>query len=386
MRSNQRAKNLFLLLFLGPALAGIGHADADDFAVRGAYAAPSGFIDNDADADDTMPELTAEESVNVNVYENSHRSVVHIETRGVDTDSFFSRGATTEGSGSGWIWDDAGHIISNYHVIKDAKQLLVTLHDGEQYDAAIVGQDIPNDIAVIKIGLPRSPLIPVVMGRSDKMLVGQRVFALGSPLGLEQTMTCGIVSSLNRTIPSLSRRMMRSIIQIDAALNRGNSGGPLMNSRAELVGMNTAIASRIGENSGIGFAIPSATIARIVPQLITFGKVRRPTIGIESVAETTKGLLVVALDANGPSERAGIRAVTTVRTRTMLGEIVRRDLATGDVITEIDGTKIKTADDLLATVEKNNAGDSVIVTVIRQNQPMRMAVRLILEENVETRR
>ena len=197
-------------------------------------------------------------------------------------------------------------------------------------------------------------------------------------------MTVGIVSSVNRTIPSLSRRMMRSIIQIDAALNRGNSGGPLMNSRGELIGMNTAIASRIGENSGIGFAIPSATIARIVPQIISFGKVRRPSVGIESVAETAKGLLVVSLDPRGPAELAGVRPVKVVRTRTMLGEIIRRDLSTGDVITEIDGVKIETADDLLATVERRNAGESVMVTLLRQAQLVQLPIRLVSEETLET--
>jgi len=179
---------------------------------------------------------------------------------------------------------------------------------------------------------------------------------------------------------------MRSIIQIDAALNRGNSGGPLMNSRGELIGMNTAIASRIGENSGIGFAIPSATIARIVPQIISFGKVRRPSIGIESVAETAKGLLVVSLDQRGPAQIAGVRPVAMTRTRTMLGEIIRRDLSTGDIITEIDGVKIETADDLLATVERRNAGESVMVTLLRQNQLVRITIRLVSEEMLEKSR
>ncbi len=175
---------------------------------------------------------------------------------------------------------------------------------------------------------------------------------------------------------------MRSIIQIDAALNRGNSGGPLMNSRSELIGMNTAIASRVGESSGIGFAIPSATIGRMVPQIISYGKVRRPSIGIESVAETSKGLLVVSLDNRGPAEQAGLQPVKEVRTRTVFGEIIRRDLSTGDIITEVDGVKIKTADDLLATVEKRNEGESVMVTVLRQSAQVRIPIRLVSEESL----
>lgn len=355
---------------------------AQDMGVATHAPMMGGFVDNV----DELSELTPEERINVAVHENCHRSVVHIETRGVGADSFFGRATIAEGSGSAWVWDADGHIITNYHVVKDTKQLVVTFHDGKQYDASIVGQDIPNDIAVIKISAPAEELSPVRLGRSEKLRVGQRVFALGSPLGLEQTMTVGVVSSLNRTIPSLSRRMMRSIIQIDAALNRGNSGGPLMNSRGELIGMNTAIASRIGESSGIGFAIPSATIGRIVPQIISFGRVRRPSVGIESVAETKKGVLVVSLDPGGPAEIAGVKAVGVVRHRTVLGELVRRDFSTADIITEIDGVKIETADDLLATVERRVAGDSVMVTLLRQNQVVRFPIRLVSEDSIDQNR
>jgi S1-C subfamily serine protease len=358
------------------------HANCQDVGIGYVSPPTSDFANNV----DELADLTPEERVNVAVHENCHRSVVHIETRSMEVESFFGRTSVNEGSGSGWVWDDAGHLITNYHVIKDAKQLGVTFHDGKQYDATLVGQDIPNDIAVIKITAPREELSPVRMGRSEKLLVGQHVYALGSPLGLEQTMTMGIVSSLNRTIPSLSQRMMRSIIQIDAALNRGNSGGPLMNSRGELIGMNTAIASRIGENSGIGFAIPSATIARIVPQIISFGRVRRPSIGIESVAETKKGLLIVSLDPRGPAELAGLQPVKVEKRRTVLGEIIRRDYSTADIVVEVNGIKIETADDLLANVERHTAGESVMVTVLRQNQVARIPVRLVSEESLEQRR
>ncbi len=334
----------------------------------------TGFVDNE----DELAGLTPEERVNVTVYENCHRSVVHIETRG-DSDSFLGRVVSSEGSGSGSVWDAQGHILTNYHVIKGAKQLLVTMHDGKQYDAVLVGNDIANDIAVLKIEPDGDELSPVKPGRSDRLRVGQRVFALGSPLGLEQTMTSGIVSSVNRSIPSLSKRMMKSIIQIDAALNRGNSGGPLMNSRGELIGMNTAIASQVGENSGIGFAIPSATITRIVPQLIQFGKVRRPSIGIESIAETSKGLLIVTLEPDGPAERAGVKGAKVVRRRTVLGDLIRRDYSTADILSEIDGQPIRSADDLLSTVESRQAGDSVLVTLLRGKETIRLPIRLIEE-------
>lgn len=334
----------------------------------------SGFLDSK----DELEGLTPEERVNVAVYEHSHRSVVHIETRG-DTDSMLRRILTSEGSGSGSIWDQAGHILTNYHVIKGATGLVVTMHDGKQFDASLVGHDVSNDIAILKIEPDDYDLLPVRPGRSDRLKVGQRVFALGSPLGLEQTMTVGVVSSVNRTLPSLSKRTMKSIIQIDAALNRGNSGGPLMNSSGELIGMNTAIASRIGENSGIGFAIPAATILRIAPQLIQFGKVRRPSIGIESIAETPKGLLLVTLEPGGPAEKAGLQSVRIVRRRTLLGELVRRDYSTADVLTEIDGEPIQNADDLLSSIESRKAGDSILVTLRRKDETIQVPIRLVEE-------
>lgn len=334
----------------------------------------TGFLDSE----DDLEGLTPEERVNVAVYENSHRSVVHIDTRG-DTDSVLNRLLTSEGSGSGSVWDQSGHILTNYHVIKGATQLVVTLHDGKQFDATVVGHDVSNDIAILKIVPEGYELLPVQPGWSERLKVGQRVFALGSPLGLEQTMTVGVVSSVNRTLPSLSKRTMKSIIQIDAALNRGNSGGPLLNSSGELIGMNTAIASRIGENSGIGFAIPAATILRIAPQLIQFGKVRRPSIGIVSIAETEKGLLIVTLEPGGPAEKAGLQSVRVVRKRTLLGELVRRDYSTADVLTEIDGEKIRNADDLLSSVESRKAGESVLVTLRRKDETIQVPVQLIEE-------
>ncbi len=359
---------------------------ANDSLSLGDPATSTGFPPVSASAgsrafdEDDLSDLTPEERINVAVYEQCHRSVVHIETRGVE-ESLFLR-STSEGSGSGSIWDSQGHILTNYHVVKGAQQLVVTLHDGKQFDATLVGDDVANDIAVVRIEADADVLHPIRLGRSERLRVGQRVFALGSPLGLEQTMTVGVVSSLNRSIPSLSKRMMKSIIQIDAALNRGNSGGPLMNSRGELIGMNTAIASRIGENSGIGFAIPSATIARIVPQLIQFGKVKRPTVGIESIAETEQGLLIVSLEPGGPAERAGLQGVKIVRRRTVLGELIRRDYSAADLLLEIDGQKMKTADDLLSSIESRNAGETVMMTIRRGAETVRVAVRLVLEEPI----
>lgn len=371
---NILAAPIVTLLALSAGVRGVPSAHGQNAVAVANATAETGLLDDE----DELVGLTPEERIAVGVYESCHHSVVHIETRG-DSTSIVGRVIQSEGSGSGSIWDHDGHILTNYHVIRGASQMVITMHDGDQYDASLVGHDISNDIAVLKIDPGDNSLRPISVGRSERLRVGQRVFALGSPLGLEQTMTAGIVSSLNRTIPSLSKRTMRSIIQIDAALNRGNSGGPLLNSRGELVGMNTAIASRVGENSGIGFAIPSATIIRVVSQLIEFGKVRRPSIGIESIAETSRGLMVVALEPGGPAELAGLKGIRVVRYRMMLGELVRSDYSTADIVTEVDGEKVSSVDDLLSTIENRQAGDSVLLTLKRGEQTLRMPIRLVEE-------
>ncbi len=371
---NTLAAVTMILPTLSAGMWGLSLAYGQNAVVMANPTTETGLLDDE----DELEGLTPEERIAVGVYEQCHHSVVHIETRG-DSTSIVGRVIQSEGSGSGSVWDHEGHILTNYHVIRGASHMIITMHDGEQYDASLVGHDISNDIAVLKINPGDDSLRPISVGRSERLRVGQRVFALGSPLGLEQTMTSGIVSSLNRTIPSLSKRTMRSIIQIDAALNRGNSGGPLLNSRGELVGMNTAIASRVGENSGIGFAIPSATIVRVVSQLIEFGKVRRPNIGIESIAETSRGLMVVALEPGGPAEQAGLKGIRVVRYRMMLGELVRSDYSTADIVTEVDGEKVSDVDDLLSTIENRKAGDSVLLTLKRGEQTLRVPIRLVEE-------
>ncbi len=211
----------------------------------------------------------------------------------------------SEGEGSGVVLDRQGHILTNFHVVDGARQIQVTLFDGNTYDARLIGQDPATDVAVLKIDAPPASLFPVVFGNSTQLRVGQRVFAIGNPFGLERTLTTGIIASLNRSLPGRrSGRSLKSIIQIDAAINPGNSGGPLLDSHARMIGMNTAIASKTGESAGVGFAIPVSTIARIVPQLIREGRVRRPETGIVRVYQTEQGLLIATL---GPrrSRRAG---------------------------------------------------------------------------------
>lgn len=318
--------------------------------------------------------LSPEESVNVAVYERVNKSVVNITTKA--TDGFFLMEGTTEGSGSGCVLDRDGHILTNYHVIEDARQAGVTLFDGKTYDASLVGADPINDVAVLKIAAPKDKLFPVAIGDSGRLRVGMRVFAIGNPFGLERTMTTGIISSLNRSLKIRANRTIRSIIQIDAAVNPGNSGGPLLNSHGQLIGINTAIASRTGQSSGVGFAIPANLVSRVVPQLLKHGRVIRPEIGIRRVYETERGLLVASLSPNGPAMRAGLRGPRVSRSRRGLFVIERIDRSAADLITAVDGKPVKTADDFLGHIEAKRPGDSVTLTIVREKREMKVKVTL----------
>ncbi|HUP81966.1 MAG TPA: trypsin-like peptidase domain-containing protein, partial [Pirellula sp.] len=306
-------------------------------------------------------------------------SVVNISTNSVRPESIFSL-TEIEGSGSGSVIDHQGHILTNFHVIDGAKQISVKLFNTDSFSAELVGQDPDNDIAVLKISAPDSLLFPLQWGDSSNLRVGQHIIAIGNPFGFERTMSTGVISSLNRTIKSKTSRKIQSIIQIDAALNQGNSGGPLLNSRGELIGMNTAIATRSGDNAGIGFSIPINTIRRVVPQLIATGRVQRPTIGIMQVFETEKGLLVVVLTPNGPAEKAGIRSSKIVRKKVQRGLFVFEhdaiDHSQSDLIVGIDGKKVKQSDDLLTAIEAKKPGDQVFLNVVRNSQIIQVPVIL----------
>ncbi|QDU77820.1 Serine protease Do-like HtrA [Bremerella volcania] len=325
-------------------------------------------------------ELTPDEQRNIYVYEQGNRAVVHITTRSVQIDNFFLMERPAEGSGSGSVLDKQGLILTNYHVIEGAREIRVTLFDGESYAAALVGQDPVNDIAVLKIDAPEEVLHPVQFGDSSRLKVGQKVYAIGNPFGLERTMTIGIISSLNRVLPSRSGRTMKSIIQIDAALNRGNSGGPLFDSSGRLIGMNTAIASSTGENTGVGFAIPVSAIQRVVPQLVKNGRVIRPDIGITRVYQTEQGLTVATVAPGGPADQAGIRGFRLVREQIQRGPFVyeqtRLDRSEADTISGIDGHQVQSADDLLSAIENKKPGEQVVLSVLRQGERVSVPVKL----------
>jgi S1-C subfamily serine protease len=327
-------------------------------------------------------QLSPEEAVNVSVYERVNKSVVNITTKSAN--GFFLLEGTVEGAGSGCVLDHNGHILTNYHVIEDVKRAGVTLFDGKTYEASLVGADPVNDIAIIKIAAPREKLFPITVGKSGSLKVGMRVFAIGNPFGLERTMTTGIISSLNRSLKIRGNRTIRSIIQIDAAVNPGNSGGPLLNSRGELIGINTAIASRTGQSSGVGFAIPSNLISRVMPQLLKHGRVIRPEIGLRRVYETDQGLLIASLSPNGPASRAGLQGPRTTRTRRGIFTVERVDRSAADLIVAVDGKRVKTADEFLGYIEAKRPGDTVTLTIVRAKRTH--TVKVLLSGGVQGKR
>ena len=326
-----------------------------------------------------LEEFAPEERTNILVYEKANRSVVHIKTNSAQRELLFLE-VPTEGAGSGSILDKQGHILTNYHVVEGTQEIHVTLHSGDTYSAGVVGFDPPNDMAVLKIKAPAEDLVPMQLGDSSRLRVGQVVYAIGNPFGLERTMTTGIISSLDRSLKTRAGGMMQSFIQIDAALNRGNSGGPLLDTRGRLIGMNTAIASSTGENTGVGFAIPVDAIRRVVPQLIEKGKVIRPESGISRVYQTEQGLLIVTLIPGGPAERAGLRGFRVVRETKRRGpfsyEEKRVDKSQADLIVAVDGEKVSTGDAYLSLIERHQPGERAIITVAREGQLIDVPVTL----------
>ena len=332
----------------GGAPLGGGPAVAIPVPPPGAVPGPAGAID--------PTQYTAEERVNIWVYEQVNRSVVNITTTGFQGERFLLIEVPSAGEGSGVVLDRQGHILTNSHVVEGARQIQVNLFDGNAYEARLVGADTATDVAVLKIDAPAAALFPAVFGSSAQLAVGQRVYAVGNPFGLERTLSTGIISSLNRSLPSRrTGRSLKSIIQLDAAINPGNSGGPLLDSHARLIGMNTAIASKTGESAGVGFAIPVSTIARIVPQLIREGRVRRPETGILKVYQTDQGLLIATLVPGGAAERAGLRGPRVVRQQKRQGPFVYDyqtvDRSAADMIVGVNGRPAKTADDFLDAIE-----------------------------------
>jgi S1-C subfamily serine protease len=328
-------------------------------------------------------QLTSEEMTNIRVYELANRGVVNINTKFESHDRVFGIPVITpgEGSGSGAVIDAQGHILTNFHVVQDATKIETTLADGKQREARLIGHDEEHDIAILQIIDPPAELYPIQLGSSDNLRVGQRVYALGNPFGLERTITTGIISALNRTLPSqVQGRELKSIIQTDAALNPGNSGGPLLDTSGRLIGMNVAIATKSGQNAGLGFAIPINRIARFVPELIATGKITRPDIGIIAVMETDNGLQIVGTNDNGPAARAGLRGWRIVKQQVRRGPFIqtlqKQDREFADLIVAVDGQPVDSGSALIEAIEIHKPGDRIVLTIRREGVEQRIAVTL----------
>jgi S1-C subfamily serine protease len=328
-------------------------------------AAPNGALDD-------------EEQNNITVYKKNIPSVVNVTSRAMTFDFFYGL-VPQEGQGSGFVIDKDGHILTNYHVIADARQVEVTMHNRKKYKATVVGSDPAHDLAVIQI--KASDLVPAVLGDSRNLQVGQKVYAIGNPFGLAGTMTRGIVSSI-RPVREPNGATIDEAIQTDAAINPGNSGGPLMNWHGEVIGINTMILSNVGQNAGIGFAIPINTAKAVLNDLMTLGRVRRPALGVRTIAISPDlademglpadyGLLIIQVTPGGSADQAGLRAGTE---RAYLGNTPI--MLGGDLIIAIDGQKVEDEQDLTQAMNNHRAGDTVKVTIFRNKKKLDVTVAL----------
>lgn len=336
----------------------------------------------------TDPSLATDEQNNIEVYKATSPGVVYIQSTTMQTDFFGMYSRPVEGAGSGSIIDEQGDILTNFHVIANAEKLTVSFGTGKNYPAKVIGKDPDTDLAVIRLlETPKDPLTIVPLGDSDKLVVGQKVLAIGNPFGLDRTLTTGVISGLQRPIRAQNGRPIEGAIQTDASINPGNSGGPLLDSHGRMIGINSQIESPSGASAGVGFAIPVSIAKRIVPQLIRDGEIRRPKLGIstrdvESLQNqvrlpVTSGVLIVSVLPGGAAASAGLRGVVQTE---------NGDLELGDIIVAIDGEKVGTNDDLFKILDKHKLGESVSLEIFRQGNRMTVPVRLTEGPPVNQRR
>lgn len=322
--------------------------------------------------------LTPDELNNMAVFEQVSPSVVFV-TQSQFRRQLFSRNVTEipSGQGTGFIWDSSGLIVTNFHVVFRANRITITLASGESYDAEVVGTAPDKDLALLKIDAPDEELTAVEPGNSDTLAVGRKVLAIGNPFSLDTTLTVGVVSALGREIRSINQRTIKNVIQTDAAINPGNSGGPLLNSRGQLVGVNTAIYSPSGGSAGIGFAIPVNTLKTIIPQLLKHGRVLRPVLGVETLSDAwsrrlrIKGVAILSVKNGYPADRAGMIGLREDR---------RGKIHLGDVIIAINDDPVTNEDSLLSLLESYQPGDSVKVTSLRDDEIHHYEVMLAAPE------
>lgn len=328
---------------------------------------------------DPVTIVTDIETATIKLFEETVPSVCFINTSKMTQRSRWSNSVyeTPSGSGSGFIWDKDGNIVTNYHVVKDASNITVTLSDMSTWDAEIIGAEPNKDLAVIKIKAPARVLNPIKVGQSEGLKVGQSVFAIGNPFGLDQTLTTGIISALGREIKSITGRPINDVIQTDAAINPGNSGGPLLDSSGRLIGVNTMIYSPSGASAGIGFSIPVDEVNWVVSDIVKYGEIRKPLIGVSLVnSQLTRqagldGALILNVVKGGAAEKAGLRETT----RNNRGEI-----ELGDIIVGINNIAIKSNNDLFIALEQFAPGDKISIVYNRKGKDR--AVELVLGSSV----
>ena len=318
-------------------------------------------------------DLAGDEQNTIDIFRSAAPSVVYITSIAVRRNLFsLNVYEIPQGTGSGFIWDRQGRIVTNFHVISDASRLEVTLADHSTWKASLVGAAPDRDLAVLQITAPASKLQPIAVGESTNLLVGQKVFAIGNPFGLDQTLTTGIVSALGREITAVTGRTIHDVIQTDAAINPGNSGGPLLDSAGRLIGVNTAIYSPSGASSGIGFAVPVGEVNRVVPQIISKGKVLRPGLGLTLANRSLtgdlglEGVLVLKVVSGSAAEQAGLRGTSQV------GD----GLVLGDIILAVNGRKVTDYDSLRDEIERYEVGASVLLTLLRDEATAEVSVQL----------
>ena len=350
------------------------------------YFQPLGSASISPPANITDPSLATDEQNNIEVYKATSPGVVYIQSTTTVRDFFGMFERPVEGAGSGSIIDEQGNILTNYHVIANAEKLTVSFGTGKNYPAKVVGRDPDTDLAVIRLlETPKETLTIVPMGDSDKLIVGQKVLAIGNPFGLDRTLTTGVISGLQRPIRAQNRRQIEGAIQTDASINPGNSGGPLLDSHGRMIGINSQIESTSGSSAGVGFAIPINIAKRVVPELIKNGEVRRPKLGIvprdvESLQNqvrlpVTSGVLIWQVQPGGPAGNAGLRGMVQTEDG---------DIELGDIIVGLDGEKINNNDELYRALNKHQLGDTVNVEVFRNGT--RMTVQVRLTEVTDSRR
>lgn len=318
-------------------------------------------------------DLAADEENTIELFRTASPSVVYITSIAVKRNLFsLNEYEIPQGTGSGFIWDKKGRIVTNYHVISDANRIEVTLSDHSTWKGVLVGVAPDQDIAVLQIAAPAGKLRPILIGESDNLQVGQKVFAIGNPFGLDQTLTTGIVSALGREITTATGRIIHNVIQTDAAINPGNSGGPLLDSAGRLIGVNTAIYSPSGGSAGIGFAVPVSEVNRVVPQIISKGRVIRPGLGVSLAGRRLSrelgvaGVVILKVQPGSAAARAGLRGIREVR----------GGLVLGDVIIAVNSRPVVDYNGLRDELERYKIGDTVTLTILRDNSSQEVNVRL----------